>query len=792
MLKSKGRRMEGYLVVSFLLLGVKAMASCPDGSGCFENPTGCSYDCSAPTGCTSTCTLSATWTGLSEDEYALELFGKVDSEGYLALGLPDSSAMGPAPVFACSLNLANNETVNWNTASSSSPVTSSTEHLLTTLNITASNGFMKCNMVFKAKFDIVTSDGTNKSYDLNKNPYYVILAKGAVSGGLITYHEDRVKSPDKYTLGDSNQFLANDQYDNCGGTVGCSGLPADCVDSKNCTVILRWFGVSENLYNMTVFGPALNTPYSAMALSSDNSMGNDIVVACSPKGDVSFYWNLPSLTSVKLPSSILGLSNQTIVVNDQNLKCSFLLDSTLNISVPTSKDYVSFNINKNEYYILLATGPINSDGIIQYHNKRLASSSAIELFNFNSFVKANVSQLSYSGCFDTWGCSGQPAGCETSKNCSMLAKWKGISEEQYEINLSGLVETTNTYLAVGLSLDNMMGNDSVVTCLGTSGTIETYWNTVYNSVPVNTTTPSIFNSTLKIEDGIMNCSFIINSKFSTNITNLKISTEVDLNTVEYYILLATGPVNSSNLIEKHTEKSASFRSVDMSDYNTFISQNVYDECFQTKGCFGTPNGCIQSKNCKIVMTYAGVSDVSFQFEIGYPSTASTSYSAFALSDDDSMGDDSVMACIMNNGKIDVNMYWNTDKPLNSVILKDPYFGLSGISGTYKSGFVHCTFKREATTNIPVSENSTVKFDLKSDKYFLLLATGGVDSYGTIQKHSLTDHSSSAQDLGSYDPIENASKLLVKLHGIAMMLGWLLFANLGVFVALYFKGSFQVK
>ena len=49
----------------------------------------------------------------------------------------------------------------------------------------------------------------------------------------------------------------------------------------------------------------------------------------------------------------------------------------------------------------------------------------------------------------------------------------------------------------------------------------------------------------------------------------------------------------------------------------------------------------------------------FGFEIGFPSTSGSGYAALAFSDDDKMGDDSVMACTINNGKFDVAMYWNT-------------------------------------------------------------------------------------------------------------------------------------
>ena len=59
--------------------------------GCLTFPEGCAA--------TSDCSLGATWIGLSATTYDLQLLG--GSGEYVAIGFPQRSAMGPAPVLAC-------------------------------------------------------------------------------------------------------------------------------------------------------------------------------------------------------------------------------------------------------------------------------------------------------------------------------------------------------------------------------------------------------------------------------------------------------------------------------------------------------------------------------------------------------------------------------------------------------------------------------------------------------------------------------------------------------------------
>merc|ERR1712200_282829 len=84
------------------------------------------------------------------------------------------------------------------------------------------------------------------------------------------------------------------------------------------------------------------------------------------------------------------------------------------------------------------------------------------------------------------------------------------------------------------------------------------------------------------------------------------------------------------------------------------------------------------------------------------------------------------------------------------------------------------------------------FDLINNEYYLLIAAGDVNANNIIQKHSLTDKTGSAIDLASYGPVARSAELMMKLHGVFMVLAWLLCSNLGVFVARYFKPQFQNK
>ena len=681
-------------------------------------------------------------------------------------------------------------------------VTFTVNSLHVSVNISSSSvkivdAFMNCSFVLDSEYSLgIPGISEEQNFDINSAEYFILLAIGGVnSSNLIEHHTDKAVTATAIDMSVNNNHISRGIYDGCGDKKGCFGSEDGCIQSNDCKIITTYKKVSDTEFQFEIGFPvtSADNEYSALAFSADDKMGNDSVMACilnASNVDVNMYWNTPDKNSVVLADPHFGISNISGKYENGFVQCTFTRKSVTNITSPDNFT-TKFDLVNSSYYLLLALGPADSAGTIQYHTSKLSSPSTIDL---TSYAPPNNSTM-YDGCSESFGCTGMPTGCVDSQNCTVLMKWIGISEDEYQINLLGNVTDQKSYLAFGLSMDNMMGNDSVLACLGTTGDVQYYWNTAnpFNSLPVSNVSSNVSDSNVKIVDGFMNCSFTLNSQFQMNIPSTDNEQKFDLNAQEYYLLLARGLINSSNLIEHHDEKSVSTSSIDLSIHNKFIPEDIYSNCFKTKGCFGTPPNCIGKQSCDVIVTYKKISASSFNFAIGFPTTHQTDYAALAFSDDDKMGDDSAMACIMyQNGTFDVNMYWNTANPYNSLILADAHLGLSQISGKFTNGFTQCEFTREATTIVKTPSNQTVTFDLIEKKYFLLLAKGPTDtSTGIIRQHNVQDKSGSSVDLGSYDSVKSASKLWIKLHGFAMTFAWLLFANLGVFVACYFKGSFQV-
>ena len=86
---------------------------------------------------------------------------------------------------------------------------------------------------------------------------------------------------------------------------------------------------------------------------------------------------------------------------------------------------------------------------------------------------------------------------------------------------------------------------------------------------------------------------------------------------------------------------------DFTDYNSHLDLQVYSGCGTTKGCVGETEGCVNAKNCTLLTTYQGSSKSDYILEIYGILTQENNYIASALSLDDKMGEDSVMACILD-------------------------------------------------------------------------------------------------------------------------------------------------
>uniref|UniRef100_A0A182KFZ1 Domon domain of stromal cell-derived receptor 2 n=1 Tax=Anopheles christyi TaxID=43041 RepID=A0A182KFZ1_9DIPT len=207
---------------------------------------------------------------------------------------------------------------------------------------------------------------------------------------------------------------------------------------------------------------------------------------------------------------------------------------------------------------------------------------------------------------------------------------------------------------------------------------------------------------------------------------------------------------------------------------------IYEECGKSKGCFGFPEGCVDSKNCRAVVTIAVLgARYVFEMKAGYNRPA---YVAFGLSEDAKMGDDSVIECVPEQGTVNTYASWTTVGPYASTRLGVPQNIFQVMEKSYNDGVIYCKVERNA-----VSMVKGQKFDLLNDKFHLLLAAGSSVESTNVNYHDIGRHvSGSPQSLAEVGPVQGSSKLLLRLHGAFMITAWIGTASLGILIARYFR------
>ncbi|XP_066965920.1 putative ferric-chelate reductase 1 homolog isoform X1 [Macrobrachium rosenbergii] len=211
-------------------------------------------------------------------------------------------------------------------------------------------------------------------------------------------------------------------------------------------------------------------------------------------------------------------------------------------------------------------------------------------------------------------------------------------------------------------------------------------------------------------------------------------------------------------------------------YNTM--QNIYLGCKANKGCYGFPSGCENSENCQMLTTYAKVSS-GYRFEI-MGDAGSNAYVAVGLSDDQKMGDDSVMACASINGAVDVLMGFNVGK--SNELLSNAKYGLSDIKTAGVDGRIYCSFVRQALTQV-----NNINFDLEAERFHLMLAKGPA-SANKLGYHQAREVSAGTSSMTEFAALEggSSSDLFLKLHACFMIGAWVCAASCGILLARYYK------
>ncbi len=269
-----------------------------------------------------------------------------------------------------------------------------------------------------------------------------------------------------------------------------------------------------------------------------------------------------------------------------------------------------------------------------------------------------------------------------------------------------------------------------------------------------------------------------------------------LNDLTYSFLLGQGAASGDGSLEEPVERIASAEFFSLTAYNRFL-QGGYNGCQETKGCFGVPAGCIETRDCAGYATYSTNADGRVLFNLIGEDVPSNAYVAFALSDDDLMAEASVMYCFADQEDLSVGrvvMAWNPQER-DCIPLDDPEFGLDDIEGSYVDGVLTCSFIRDQITDISLPDSGEVRtFDLSQD-YFFLAAYGPMDERNPdpikIFQHDIFSATSEAANLADFaTPGSGENRLrYIKWHASLMVVAWYFLAANGIFIARYGKQQF---
>ncbi|XP_025420155.1 putative ferric-chelate reductase 1 homolog [Sipha flava] len=431
------------------------------------------------------------------------------------------------------------------------------------------------------------------------------------------------------------------------------------------------------------------------------------------------------------------------------------------------KDYATFWVGINSNPIQVKGSKDGSSAIRQTETSRTD--------NGLKETEVNI----YNGCGKNKNCVGAPLGCIQTMNCRAivaLMPWN----DKYNFEM---LAHDSQYVAFGLSDDNKMGGDGVVECAhevnGRSNSVNAYksWNVPNRkqNQRVEDLSGVSLESAAYVDNAIY-CKVVVDSVFKVedNVYNLDDD--------DYFVLLAAGSSLKPFSVDYHDV--AFISSTDKRKLGQLKAARVadpfYDDCGQTKTCFGSPDGCLEAQDC-VAVTAVKVEGTRYMFEMKARNAA---YVAVGISEDQKMGGDSVVECVHENvGTNLVKAYtsWNVPNQKSNKRLSNQN-GIILLNSSFIDGTIYCNVVRDAVARV-----EGTNFDLIRNKYYLLIAAGTSLKERSVGYHDLAFTSTAeASSLSEIKSLRTSSKLLLRLHGSFMIVAWIGAASIGIVIARYYR------
>lgn len=397
----------------------------------------------------------------------------------------------------------------------------------------------------------------------------------------------------------------------------------------------------------------------------------------------------------------------------------------------------------------------------------------------------------YDGCGITKYCYGSPIDCLELDNCKVAVAVTSLGDV-YDFEIKATEDAA--WVGVGLSDDALMGNDSVIECVKENGTVNSY---------MSWTGINPYRATRVPKQGIL----LLNGKSEGDELYCKVrratvttveGVTFDLKKKLYHILLASGSTVTPKSVTYHNLECVATPVPQVLEVNRNIPQPAsqvkvvkntsivldpfYDGCGTSKLCFGFPEGCVDTQDCNGVTAVTSTGDKTFIFEV--KANQNAAWVGVGLSDDTRMGDDSVIECVKDVSGMHAYMSWTGINPYRSTRLPDPHLGIQLLNSSSVNDTIYCKVRRNVVT---IVEGRT--FDLDHDMYHLMVAVGSSVQPTTVTYHNL-GVSCSAQKLSLTEAsnVQAASSILVRLHGVFMVIGWIGTVSLGTIIARFYRDA----
>jgi len=207
-----------------------------------------------------------------------------------------------------------------------------------------------------------------------------------------------------------------------------------------------------------------------------------------------------------------------------------------------------------------------------------------------------------------------------------------------------------------------------------------------------------------------------------------------------------------------------------------VKSEAFNGCGQEKSCFGSPEGCEETGNCDYMFSWKmeGEKVLWEGFRKG------TGFVGVGVSDDDKMGNDFIFICSESG----VKEYSSSGRNAPASIVSTSSLNL--LESNVDNGNMYCKFESGAQLS---SDSVDLVAALKDSEYHILVARGS----GQLSYHA-EDRTFTADPLAlsRVSRVGAGSNLLLKLHGLFMLIAWIGFAGKGIIFARYFKQTWKGK